>query len=264
MEAARGTNEHQAISCDSSQKENGPGAGGHRYTMKAFLLAAGRGTRLRPLTDTIPKCLVPINGKPLLHYWLALCAKYGISDVLINLHHFPEQVREYVEKNDFGLRVSLTREDTLLGSGGTVKANSDYVRDEECFLILYADNLTNVNLKTLLDFHRRKKSLFTMGLFQTDNPGACGIAAMDQEGSITSFVEKPTHPQSNLANAGIYAATPAVLQYFPDQSFIDLGFDVLPRLVGKMHGYLIDEYLLDVGTYENYQRAQSDVQSLEF
>jgi len=232
--------------------------------MKAFLLAGGKGTRLRPLTDTIPKCLVPINGKPLLSYWFGLCAKYGISDVLINLHHLPDKVRKYVAENDFGLKITLSYEETLLGSGGTVKANSDFVREEECFFILYADNLTNVNLQKFFDFHRAKKSPLTMGLFRTDRPGACGIAAVDQEGLVSSFVEKPKQPESDLANAGLYIASPSVLGYFPDQEFIDLGFDVLPQLAGKMYGYLVTEYLLDVGTHETYQRAQSDVKSLEF
>jgi len=232
--------------------------------MKAFLLAAGKGTRLRPMTDRLPKCLIPINGKPLLYYWFILCRRYGISDVLINLHHFGDMINEYVGKNEFNLNITLAYEETLLGSAGTVKANSDFIRDEKDFLILYADNFTNVNLKTLLDFHRSRNAILTMGLFKTDTPRAGGIAEVDETGLITSFVEKPEFPRSDLANAGIFVATPHILQHFPSKDFIDLGYDVLPQLVGKMYGYRINEYLLDIGTLKNYERAQSDARVLQF
>ena len=183
---------------------------------------------------------------------------------LINLHHFADMVKEYVARNEFNLNITLAHEETLLGSAGTVKANSDFIRDEKDFLILYADNFTNVNLKTLLDFHRSRNAILTMGLFKTDTPRACGIAEVDGTGLITSFVEKPAFPRSNLANAGIFVATPLILQYFPSKDFIDLGYDVLPHLVGKMYGYTINEYLLDIGTLRNYERAQFDARLLQF
>lgn len=93
--------------------------------MKAFLLAAGLGTRLKPLTDRILKCLVRINGKPLMYHWLRLCAKYGVSDILVNVHRFREQVEDFVGANDLPVKIYLTYEDKLLGSGGTIKANHD-------------------------------------------------------------------------------------------------------------------------------------------
>jgi len=232
--------------------------------MKAFLLAAGRGTRLRPITDAIPKCLVPINGKPLLYYWFALCRRYGISDVLINLHHFPEQVRQYASANDFGLNITLSYEETLLGSGGTIKANYNFIRDEDFFFILYSDNLTTANLAKLAAYHASHQAALTMGLFRTDRPEACGVAELNENGLVTSFVEKPENPRTNLANAGIYVAAPSILEYFPGHDFIDLGYDVLPRLIGKMNGYVIDEYLLDIGTLDNYRKAQSDIEQLDF
>lgn len=232
--------------------------------MKAFLLAAGKGTRLRPITDGMPKCLIPINGKPLLYYWFTLCRRYGISEVLINLHHLADMVKDYVTKSEFSLKITLSYEETLLGSAGTIKANRDFIRDEKDFFILYADNFTNVNLKNILEFHRNHNGVLTMGLFTTDTPHAGGIAEVDEVGLITSFVEKPEFPRSNLANAGIFVATPLILQYLPSKDFIDLGYDVLPQLVGKMHGYPINEYLLDIGTLKNYERAQSDARVLQF
>ncbi len=230
--------------------------------MKAFLLAAGLGTRLKPLTDSVPKCLVPINGRPLMYYWLKLCEKHGVSDVLVNVHRFREQVEQFIRTNCFPVKIHLTYEDKLLGSGGTIKANQEFIKDENCFFIFFADNLTNANLQKLLAFHLSHGEILTIGLFPSDTPESCGIAELDHTGRVISFVEKPANPTSNLANAGIYVASPLILPAFPDQDFIDLGYDVLPRLVGRMYGYLVQDYLIDVGTWKNYKKAQVDARSL--
>ena len=224
--------------------------------MKAFLLAAGKGSRLRPITEHLPKCLVPINGKPMLQIWLELCARYEIEEVLINLYDFPDLVRNFIHSSTWNLKINLFHEEKLLGSGGTVLANYDFVKDEERFFIFYADNLTNVNLNKMINFDNSHPGHLTMGLFRTDSPEKCGIVEMSQDSLIVGFEEKPKNPQSNLANAGIYLAKKEIWDYFPHQEFIDFGFDILPRLVGKMYGYEIREYLVDIGTMENYQRTQ--------
>jgi len=235
--------------------------------MKAFLLAAGLGTRLRPLTDKIPKCLVPINGKSLLLIWLELCQHHGITEVLINTHHLAEQVNEFIEnhKSKFQfLTIRQTHEPVLLGSAGTLIANRKFVENESLFLILYVDNLTNANLTELIKFHHRHGDLFTMGLFRTDNPTSCGIAELDGNGKVISFVEKPQKPKSNLAAAGVYVASPKIFRFFKKgqrEDFgrrLDLGFHILPKLVGHMYGYLINEFLLDIGDMESYQKAQRE------
>src|SRR5690349_17666261 len=107
--------------------------------MKAFLLAAGLGTRLRPITDTLPKCLVPVNGRPLLSYWMDLLEEYGVTDVLINLHYLPDPVRRFADEYTGGVKIHLMMEEELLGSAGTLHANRDFVEGEEQFFILYAD-----------------------------------------------------------------------------------------------------------------------------
>lgn len=227
--------------------------------MKAFLLAAGLGTRLRPLTNTVPKCLVPVQGKPLLDWWLELLKKNGITEVVINTHYLYEQVRMYIQeynKRDTGLQVIESYESELLGSGGTVRDNYDFIKDEEAFLICYADNLTNINLESLMNYHKEKNGLLTMALFRAAHPEQCGIAQLDEESRIVSFIEKPEKPKSNLANAGIYVARPEIVEYFPDEKLIDFGKDVLPRLVGKMYGWETKDYLIDIGTPENYKKAQ--------
>ncbi len=229
--------------------------------MKAFLLAAGLGTRLRPLTYTIPKCLVPIQGRPLLAWWMDLFEKYHVSEVLINTNYLPDPVREFI--NDYNraqknVKLVESYEKELLGSGGTVLDNRRFVENEEEFFICYADNLTNVDLASMMSFHKKNKALLTMGLFHTNNPKACGIAECDTEGKIQEFVEKPEQPKGNLANAGIYIANKKIYDYIPHRSFVDFGKDVLPELVGKMYGYPIKEYLLDVGTWPNYEKAQKE------
>ena len=230
--------------------------------MKAFLLAAGKGTRLKPLTDTIPKCLAPIKGVPLLRIWLDLFRIHGITDVLINLYHLPHLVEDYINSNALDINVRTFHEETLLGTAGTVLANRDFVSGERCFIIAYADNLTDMNLSRMVDFHLEGGGVLTMGLFRAEAPEECGIAEIGRGNVITSFTEKPADPQSNLANAGIYIAGEEIFDYIPMKKFIDFGFDVLPRLVGRMYGYVIEEHLIDVGNPDSYKRANEQWEGL--
>jgi mannose-1-phosphate guanylyltransferase len=229
--------------------------------MKAFLLAAGYGSRLRPITDTIPKCLVPIRGKPLLGWWFELLSKHKYRNVLVNTHYLSTDVRDYLHTYNTkptGLTAYEFYEDVLLGSGGTVKANRQFIDTDEPFAICYADNLTNINLSAMLAYHQNHRSVLTMALFRCENPKACGIAKLDSSNCIVGFTEKPPNPQSNLANAGIYIANRELFDYFPESSFCDFGKDVLPGLVGKMYGWETHEYLIDIGTPENYQKVQEE------
>lgn len=228
--------------------------------MKAFLLAAGYGTRLKPLTDRIPKCLVPIHHQPLLYWWIKLLTKHHVSEVLINTHYRSEQVRHYAEGlEQSDLKIKIVYEPELLGSGGTVKKNAEFVCQEKNFLICYADNLTCVNIGKMLSFHESHPDMLTMGLFLTGNPRQCGIAVRDSDNVITKFSEKPVNPESNLANTGIYIADQRIFDTFSaDKAVFDFGYDILPLLINKMRGYRIDEYLLDIGTLENYRKANED------
>lgn len=229
--------------------------------MKAFLLAAGLGTRLRPITDKIPKCLVPVNGKPLLEWWFELFARYGIHEVLVNTHYMADQVEDFVREYMAGnadMKITVYYEKELMGSGGTVNANRDFIAEGEDFLICYADNLTDVNLEELIREHKKNRAVLTMALFHTNVPEQCGIAAVDENGLITEFTEKPKNPKSDLANAGIYAASRKLYRYFGSDGFCDFGRDILPALVGKMYGYEIQGYLRDIGTMRNLQLAREE------
>ncbi len=224
--------------------------------MKAFLLAAGNGTRLRPLTDKIPKCLVPIAGISMLNIWLELCRRAGIDQVLLNLHAHADIVRKELNQMTKGPRVTAVEEPVLLGSAGTLLANREWVADEEQFWILYADVLTNADLGQMLKFHRNENLPCTLGLTQVKDPRRCGVATFDQRSVITDFVEKPSNPTSNWAFSGIMLASPQILDEVTRPAPSDIGFNLLPQLVGKMRAYPISEYLLDIGTMENYELAQ--------
>jgi mannose-1-phosphate guanylyltransferase len=231
--------------------------------MKAFLLAAGHGRRLRPLTNKLPKCLVPIRGIPILGIWLELCRRFGIDEVLINLHSHCQLVEEFVRANSRGVRVRLSNEPVLLGSAGTLRANRDWVNGEPRFWVFYADVLTTANLERMLVFHERGNPAATLGLYQVPDPRRCGVVQFDAASIIREFVEKPAVPLSNCAFAGVMIATTELVDAIPSSQPADLGFDVLPRLVGKMLAYPISEYLLDIGTMENYRAAQTSWPGLQ-
>jgi len=226
--------------------------------MKAFLLAAGHGTRLRPLTRRIPKCLLPIRGMPLLAIWLEIFRRYGLDEVLVNLHEHAEMVREFLAGSNQGTKVRLFEEPCLLGSAGTLRANRDWVASEPSFWVFYADILTTANLAQMEDFHRRHNGIATMGVCRVADPSRSGIAVVDQAGLVRQFIEKPAQPPSDLAFAGILLAQPELLDYIPEKRPADLAFDVLPQLAGRVFAYRIAGYHLDIGTPESYQAAQTN------
>jgi mannose-1-phosphate guanylyltransferase len=224
--------------------------------LKAFLLAAGHGTRLRPLTDQKPKCLLPINGVPMLQIWLNLCQKHAIDEVLINIHAHADLVTDYVRNHKNKVHIKLVEEKHLLGSAGTLMANRQWVEMEEYFWVFYGDVLTRANLAPMLALHQARKPIATLGVCQVPDPRRCGIVKMNQDGIIRHFVEKPAAPDSNLAFAGLMIGTSRLLDAIPQKEPVDLGFDVLPGLAGSMVAYEISEYLIDIGTLQNYEAAQ--------
>jgi mannose-1-phosphate guanylyltransferase len=232
--------------------------------MKAFLLAAGKGTRLQPMTFHTPKCLIPICNRPLIEYWFDLFESYRINEILINTSHLAEKVQDYINTHMRNFSIKLTYEENLLGSGGTIKKNWDFVEGEESFFILYADNLTNINLSKMLQFHIEKKMDFTLALIKVKNPRECGIVEIDKDCKVLSFIEKPENPLSDLAFAGIMVSNQKLKDYFPDRDIFDLGFDVLPRIAKKASGYLMEEYLLDIGTPEKLKQAEEDLKNNKF
>lgn len=230
---------------------------------QAFLLAAGVGSRLEALTRETPKCLLPIRGKPLLQIWFELLRSQDFTQALLNTHWLHRQVEAFVARwqRDNPLpRISLFHEPVLLGSAGTLSANRNWVKPGNPFLILYADNLTNVPVGKLLDFHGRHGLPFTLGVFRSAYPKHCGIAEFGPDDLVIGFEEKPAHPKSEWAAAGVYVADDRIFEVFPsfdESKALDLGFHIIPRLAGKMKAYYIHDFLMDIGTADAYQQAQT-------
>jgi mannose-1-phosphate guanylyltransferase len=194
---------------------------------------------------------------------MTLLARHGFDEVTINTHHLPDAVRAFAA-GVTSPRVTLFHEPELLGSAGTIRANRAWVADGEPFLVAYADDLTDADLTALMAVHNRRRPLLTMGLFRTPEPTRCGIAELDgddDDAAIVTFEEKPAHPRSNLANAGLYVTDIRLIARIPEGT-ADFGHDVLPTLVGEMRGHLLRGQLIDVGTWPSYERAQNLAPSL--
>jgi mannose-1-phosphate guanylyltransferase len=228
--------------------------------MKAFLLAAGVGSRLRPITDTTPKCMLAIGGRPLLDIWLDAFDRAGVDEVLVNLHHLPDVVRNHLEARAGSRQppaVYMVFEPELLGSAGTLAANRAWVAGEEMFLACYADNLTDFDLRSLVQMHLEHGGIATLTVFHSGRPSAGGVVELDAAGTVVGFTEKPSQPVSNLVNAGMYAFHPRVLDEIGGPPR-DIGYDLLPRLVGRAKAMPVEGYFRDVGTVDAYERAQQD------
>ncbi len=230
--------------------------------MKAMILAAGEGTRLRPLTLERPKPMLPIGGKPLLEHSIELLKQHGITEMAINLHYKPEVVMDYFSHGQrFGVEITYSVEDPILGTAGAVKKLQDYFNDT--FLVIYGDLLTNMDITSLVEYHQIKEGMVTVALYRVENPSACGIVELSVEGRIRRFVEKPPPEEvfTDLANAGVYVVESEVLDYIPPETFYDFGQDLFPVMLEKgvpIYGYPIDDYLIDIGTLEKYERAQRE------
>jgi mannose-1-phosphate guanylyltransferase len=224
---------------------------------RAFLLAGGLGSRLHPLTLDLPKCLVPVAGRPLLDYWLALCRREGITDVLLNVSQHVALVERWLAAHRDAPRVRLVHEEHPVGNAGTVARNRTFVEGQESFWILYSDNLTDVRLDDLRRFHASHDGLATLALFHAPDPRAAGIVELAPDGRIMAVAEKPEQPRGSLANAGIYLARQALFDAIPaSDGIVDFGFDVFPRCAGRLYGREIEGFLMDIGTPAALERAR--------
>ena len=226
--------------------------------MKAFLLAAGVGSRLRPITNTTPKCMIVIDNRPLLDIWLDALDRAGVDEVLVNLHHLPDVVRRHLAERPAPPVIRTFFEPELLGSAGTLLTNRKWVEGEDFFLACYADNLTDFDLRSLIDAHTEHGAIATLTVFHSDNPSAGGVVELDGAGRVVGFVEKPDEPVSDLTNAGMYAFRPGVLDEIRSKPPVDIGYELLPRLVGRARAVLVEGYFRDIGTPDAYRRAREE------
>ncbi len=230
--------------------------------MKAMILAAGEGTRLRPLTLERPKSMLPIAGKPLLEHIIDLLKYHGIGEIAINLSYKPQAVIDHFgDGRRFGVEITYSLENPLLGTAGAVKKLQPYFDDT--FVVVYGDLLTDLDLTSLAEYHRARGGLVTVALYRVENPSACGLVDLNRSGRILRFVEKPPPEEvfTDLANAGVYVVEPEVIDHIPPNTFYDFGQDLFPLLLARgvpVYGYPIEDYLIDIGTLEKYERAQRE------
>ncbi|MFH2060680.1 MAG: nucleotidyltransferase family protein [Pseudomonadota bacterium] len=227
--------------------------------MRALLLAAGLGTRLLPLTKKIPKCLVPINGRPLLGYWFDLLFEADIEKVLVNLHYLPEKVKTFIRESQYQHRIKTVFENQLLGTAGTLLANKSFFQGQ-AVLLVHADNYSMFDVREFMAAHndRPKGCEMTMMTFETDMPENCGIVELDEKGIVQKFYEKVKHPPGNLANGAVYIVEPSVFSFLQDlgKTQIDFSTQVLPHYLGRIFTFKNSQYHRDIGTLESYQKAQ--------
>lgn len=231
--------------------------------MKAMILAAGEGTRLRPLTAHLPKPMVPIVGKPLLERTLTWLAGQGVAEAAVNLFHRPEMIPDHFGDRFAGIRLHYFFEDELRGTAGGVKA-AQSILENAPFFVIYGDNLVDVNLRRLAEFHEAHSGIGTLGLFHHPHPTAAGIVGLDADDRISRFVEKPAAAEvfSDLANAGISMLDPAVFAHIPAGQPSDFGRDIFPALLAAeqpLYGTLLGGYLQDTGTPNAYHQANFDL-----
>ncbi len=228
--------------------------------MKALLLAAGLGTRLRPLTDFLPKCLAPIGGRPLLEYWLANLFHAGFDQLLVNTHHLPELVERYVRQTPWADRTTLVHENVLAGTAGTVWLNRKFFGGDT-FLVAHADNFSVFDPAEMVRRHaeRAAGTVMTMMTFETKTPRSCGIVTLDTQGVVTGFHEKAQNPPGNLANAAVYILEREVVDLIGtlDSRHPDFSTEVIPKLLGRISTYPNRVFHLDIGSPDGWLEAQS-------
>jgi mannose-1-phosphate guanylyltransferase len=229
--------------------------------MRALLLAAGMGLRLLPITATRAKCMVEINGRPLLDYWLELLFEAGIERALVNTHWLPDQVTTFVRASRWADRIDLVHEEDLLGTGGTVLANRQWFR-EEPFIVAHADNLTDFDVRRFVEAHRARPAghAITMLGFRTDTPRSCGILELNGRGTVITFHEKVDDPPGNLANGAVYIFEPEVVDAIAavGRPVVDLSTEIIPRFIGRILCVETSGYHRDIGTPESLRRAIAD------
>ena len=232
--------------------------------MKAMILAAGRGTRLRPLTDTCPKPMIPIAGRPLLEHIVRLLAQHGFDQLVVNLHHLPEVIQDHFgDGSAWDVRITYSFEPELLGTAGAVRRVAEFF--DERFLVYYGDNLCNADLTDMWVTHGARGARVSLGLLWMDEPTSRGIIGLDSEDRVRRLIEKPRPDQvfdNYLVNGGVYVMEPEVLARIPATTPCDFSRDVLPGLIAAgcpVYGHRLRGQLLSTDTPERYRHAQEQV-----
>ncbi len=228
-----------------------------------MVLAAGAGTRLRPLTYELPKPVIPVLNRPVIHYVLTNLSRHGIKDIMVNTHHHPDQIRSFCgDGSRWGVRISYSHESTLLGTAGAVKKVEEFFKDGP-FFVLAGDGYSDIDLSAMLDFHRKSGGMATLAVKDVDARFEYGVTLMGRGGRVRGFLEKPLWGDifSKFVNTSIYLVEPEVLRYMPKGRPYDFGHEVWPKLLGlhkPLYAYKTHAYWCDVGSVSEFKRCQTD------
>src|SRR5690242_843989 len=231
--------------------------------MKAVVMAGGEGSRLRPLTVTRPKPMVPIVGRPVMDHILNLLKAHGIGDVVVTVQYMASAIEDYFgDGSQLGMRIVYSREEVPLGTAGSVKNAEEHLT--EPFLVISGDALTDFNLSKIIRFHETHHALATLTLAHVDNPLEYGVIITDEGGHIRQFLEKPSWGEvfSDTINTGIYVLDPKVFTYFEKNKPFDFSQELFPLMLEKgdpLHGFIADGYWCDIGNLATYMQANSDI-----
>ena len=229
--------------------------------LRALLLSAGFGSRLRPLTESIPKCLVKVGDLPILQEWIIKLDRIHCRDILINTHYLSHHVESFRASKIWDpINIKLVYERNLLGTAGTLLAHRDFFR-ESTGLLVHVDNFTHIDLHELLNAHNNRPShcIMTMLTFSTDSPSTCGIVQVDKTGVVSAFHEKSLNPPGNIANGAVYVFDERLFSHIDSlgDNITDFSNQVIPSLVNLTYTWHTPEDFVDIGTMGNLAKARS-------
>jgi mannose-1-phosphate guanylyltransferase len=231
--------------------------------MRAMVLAAGLGTRLRPITYEMPKPMVPVANRPIMEHILDLLRRHDVTEIVANLSHLPEQIRErFGDGSGHGVSVEWSFEEQLLGTAGGVRNVSEFF-GEQRFLVMAADALTDIDLTALREAHEANDGIATLAVKRVPDTRQYGVVVAGGDGRVQGFQEKPDPAEalSDLANCMIYVLEPAIFDYFPDRQEVDFALDVFPELLDHdvpFYVHPIDAYWNDVGSLDEFRQGNFD------
>lgn len=233
--------------------------------IKAMVMSAGVGSRLDPLTQAVPKPLVPIANKPVMDILFENLAKIGINEVICNTYYLAEKIIERYKNNNLGINFNYIIEETLSGTAGGVKKCQFFFDKNNPFVVLSADGLTNADLKKGIEIHKNSGAIATIGVKQVPMPEVSnfGVVVIDENGFITEFQEKPKleEAKSNLINTGIYIFDYKIFDFIPENTFYDFAKNVFPKLleINAINTFEVSEYWSDIGTLAQYKQSTQDL-----
>ncbi len=234
--------------------------------MKALLLAAGFGTRLRPITEKTPKALVPVLNVPLIEYGISFLKHHGITEIFINLHHLPDRIREHLGDGErFGVKITYLFEKEILGTGGSIASMKSHV--SERFLVMNSDVICDFDLEAFVDRHIAEGALVTLGLVEAKEGDPHAVVTVDADGRVIRLLEgtsQPSLPSANAVFTGIHLIEPRLFDYLPAGIFYSITSDVYQRLVHErsdIRGQFIGGRWHDAGTPETLVAASFDLLS---